>query len=426
MPAVFRTPISIFLAMLRHSLAVIALSLIISRGNCAHAENPSLLRWSEGALSIAIEENSALSATVSIGIGKGSLRAAFAVDNPSRLVFDLQGVQLRKGRALNVAAPALVQGLRLGVHEELIRLVIDCTGAVPPSFKVEGKTGRITIALKASQDTALLPPVESLLPTASSETTWPAVPSPSASPTAAPAITEIAQQPATTLSVLPPTEGSPLPSESVVEIPALVSPAVEATTLQSGSSLDASPSKPVAPAMETTPGSANISIPAIPTASPSPQATSTATPRPTKAARIPATPTTAPKVDHQPTPQVAAPPTVPTGTPAVPTGTPVIQGVSFEFLSAQRLPTIVVAASKRGEFKLSRADDRTFELLLPGYSLLTPQLALPQFPTDEFMGITFVKPEDTAQGVTIRIGVDHGTRVGAVWQDTRILITTRY
>lgn len=425
MPAAFHTPIAIFLAMLRHGLALIALTLIVNRGNLAHAENPSLLRWSEGELSIAIEDNSVLSATVTIGIGKGSLRAAFAVDNPSRLVFDLQGVRLRKGRALNVAAPALVQALRLGVHEELIRLVIDCTGNVPPSFKVEGKTGRITIELKASQDTVNLPPEESLLPTATSETTWPAVPSPSTSPTVAPAITEIAQQLTTTTPVLPPTEASPLPSESVAEIPALVSPAVEATTSQSSSSLDQTPAESVATPIDTTSSSASVIIPASPTASPTPQPTATATPRPTKAARILATHTAAPKVDHQPTPQVAAPPTVPTGTPAVPTGTPVIQGVSFELLSAQRLPTIVVAASKQGEFKLSRADDRTFELLLPGYSLLTPQLALPQFPTDEFMGITFVKPEDAAQGVKIRIGVDHGTRVGAVWQDARILITTR-
>jgi hypothetical protein len=81
--------------------------------------------------------------------------------------------------------------------------------------------------------------------------------------------------------------------------------------------------------------------------------------------------------------------------------------------------------SRRGEFKLSKSDERSFELVLPGYAVADERLLLPQFPTDEFMGITFVKPERSTQGVKVRIGVDRGSRLSAVWHDNQIYVTIK-
>ena len=103
----------------------------------------------------------------------------------------------------------------------------------------------------------------------------------------------------------------------------------------------------------------------------------------------------------------------------------IVQRVSFEIRAAEHIPTICLTASQRGEFKLARADDRSFELTLPGYALANASLALPQFPTDDFAGITFVQLRGSPEGVIARIGVDRGIRLGAVWSDNQILLTVR-
>ena len=115
----------------------------------AGAQPPTLLEWSEDGLGIVLDSNSSSEAQVTINIGDGSLRATFAVDNPSRIVLDLTKVSLKGSRSVKVPRPALIRGIRLGVHKDQVRVVLDCEGDRSPKFTVEGSTGAIKVTLRA-------------------------------------------------------------------------------------------------------------------------------------------------------------------------------------------------------------------------------------------------------------------------------------
>ena len=89
---------------------------------------------------------------------------------------------------------------------------------------------------------------------------------------------------------------------------------------------------------------------------------------------------------------------------------------------ADNKPVLRIALSSRSQFTLLKMDDRNYELNLPGFTLESPHLSLPQFPTDNFPGITFVSATSSAAGVRIKIGVDRGTRLGALMRGLDLMV----
>lgn len=413
--------------------ATCAVLVIIQSGQVA-AQDTTAPRLVTGGLQVSVDENSPAAATVQISIGTGELKAAFGIDSPGRVVIDLTGVALKNGKTLKLPAPALVSALRLGVHQDLVRVVIDCQGDTPPAFAVEGGKGTLTVRLSAdasvSSAASALAPTPSASQVASSHGAPPGPisviapknPSPeigsssSASselptPGVSSADNLVEPTPPVTEHTIPTTseESVPLPMMPAVTSPEAVATALELTTPMLPSTaapLIASPTSTpefTATAMATYTAVRAFTMPPTRTTQPTPKPRTTAAPTPT------ATP--------EQTPTLISPP--------IPSEGQVLQKISFELNPPGHTPAISIRVSQRGEFKLMKADDRAFDLVLPGYSLADERLALPQFPTDEFMGITFIQPERTSQGVRIRIGVDRGTRLTAVWRDNQIDITTR-
>ena len=103
-------------------------------------------------------------------------------------------------------------------------------------------------------------------------------------------------------------------------------------------------------------------------------------------------------------------------------GAAMLTGINFEYSSQDQSPTIKFAISKRGEYRFSKLDEKSYELSLPGYNLAKNHLALPQFPPQDFNGITFVRAGKKNDTIQIIIGIERGTRLSPISKDNEILI----
>jgi hypothetical protein len=145
---------------------------------------------------------------------------------------------------------------------------------------------------------------------------------------------------------------------------------------------------------------------------PTPTATPTASPTPAVAvATATATATAKPTVAARKTKQVF-----------LGSGSLLVTAVTFDYNQTDRGPVIRIKTSGRSEYKLSKRDERAFSLVLPNARLSTQSLTLPQFPPQEFVGITFVLPKANDSQVEISIGVERGIRVTAFAVDDEIWV----
>ena len=86
------------------------------------------------------------------------------------------------------------------------------------------------------------------------------------------------------------------------------------------------------------------------------------------------------------------------------------------------MPLVKLKLSFRSEYKLTRRDQKTFDLEIPNCGVSSEVLALPFFPPHDFVGFTFVQATPTAGGLRIAIGVDRGVRVASVVNENEIWI----
>ncbi len=144
---------------------------------------------------------------------------AFAVENPWRIVMDLDGIAVRKNITLNAKDNPLVKSVRLGAHSDKLRIVVDLVQEKAPVFSQsrEGDTFRIVIKsesadiLDVTAQSQLSPVPESPTPSPVSKSPIPSPlptnPPPSASPTQ-PEPSATATTTAATATAVPPTATS--------------------------------------------------------------------------------------------------------------------------------------------------------------------------------------------------------------------------
>lgn len=99
-----------------------------------------------------------------------------------------------------------------------------------------------------------------------------------------------------------------------------------------------------------------------------------------------------------------------------------ITSIAFDYNPVDKAPVIRVALSGRSEYKLSKRDERSFSLLLPDARLSNAGTGLPQFPPQDFNGLTFVLAAAKDNTVDISIGVERGIRVTAFVKDQEIWV----
>lgn len=199
-----------------------------------------------------------------------------------------------------------------------------------------------------------------------------------------------------------------IPQEKV--IPQATTPSSAAAIAPTKAVATAAPAATPSPLPSLTPTNQSNNEELIPELEP----TATATATPTQVAAVAtatATATAAPTQPARKTKQVF-----------LGSGSLLVTGVTFDHNQTDRGPVIRIKTSGRSEYKLSKRDERSFSLVLPNARLSTQSLTLPQFPPQEFVGITFVLAKANDSQVEISIGVERGIRVTAFAVDDEIWV----
>jgi len=101
-----------------------------------------------------------------------------------------------------------------------------------------------------------------------------------------------------------------------------------------------------------------------------------------------------------------------------------LEDIIFYYGKGDGTPTLKLRLSKRPKYKLVKKDAKYYHLTIPRCSLMWDHLKLPQFPPHDFKGFSMVMAERLGRDVKITIGVDRGTRITALANETEILIKT--
>ncbi len=320
----------------------------------------------------------------------------FGVPDPGRIVIDFPNGKAAKNAELSFKGSNSLKGLRLGRHADKVRIVVDLPEGLEPRFESSWKGSALTITLGRGELIAAPPPADQ----------------PQEAPPAP--VTELqarrVAEPPTQKPTPQATPATPAPTPKVTAQP------TRAATPTGTPWPTATPT--TAPTPKTTPTARPSPSPSAPQKqTPSPTATPSATPteQPTPATPAP-TPEPSARATEAPTPPVAAVSTVQSN------ASRVLSGIQFDYAEAARLPLVKIKLSFRSEYKLTRRDQKTFDLEIPNCGISTDALALPYFPPHDFVGFTFVKVERSGNGVKVALGVDRGVRIASVVNENEIWI----
>lgn len=296
--------------------------------------------------------------SIQVPTAAGIQLQAFILQNPARLVADISGIRRKLRPESKNISLSPLSSVRLGVHPDKARLVFDFN------------TDSITMAEERS-GLAVNLKVEFANQTEQSET-------PAAQATEAPTLTRPTQTPTARPSIVATEAPSPLPTNTP-------SPSPKATL---------APTQTPVPTKQAT-------IEPSPTASATPtQVPSTATPRATFTPSIVSKAAT----DSSPISGIS------------------VSALQFDYADADRAPILRITLSSKVEFKLSKKDDKTFKVLINNCRLSSRHLALPIFPPQEFVGLTFSMAQQIGDDVEITIGVERGIKVSALPRDNQIWV----
>ena len=321
----------------------------------------NLLTFNEGGLSLSIKSQPGGGISLHADCASMTSASAFSLSGPERVVIDLQGPKLKANKQLSLRKNALARSLRIGVHENHLRLVLDLQADAMPALSSRGGQGSFDLELKGEGEIAAKPTIE--LPASHtgapvSTQAAPADPSPTKAPTAQPSSTPKPKATATATSTATPTK-TPRPRAS-----------------------------------------ATVSAP--------PRATETAAPPAALPTEAPVTPETeAASVSELP--------------PSGDSVAQVLKGITFDYISAaERTPVVRIVLTRQTPFRLIRKDDRGFELNIPECNITSPALGLPQFPPQDFAGFTFLDAKKQGDEVVIAVDVDRGIKIASLPHDNEI------
>lgn len=115
--------------------------------------------------------------------------SAFVMENPSRIVLDIQNVQNLSGKSSIAVNDRNVTQIRIGQHDDILRLVVDLTEDSDYTVDSDGASIVLTVSLKETAETPSASSKPSITPSnpAGEETTEPSeTPTQSPNPTALP------------------------------------------------------------------------------------------------------------------------------------------------------------------------------------------------------------------------------------------------
>ena len=292
---------------------------------------------------------------------------AFTVSDPGRIVIDLPSSALKRGKNIPPTGLTRVSLIRIGVHPDKVRIVLDLTSSELPSLNLAKGDKRLDIT--ASWNTSPSPTATQASPhQTGTETQVPPVLSPSPTGT------------------LAPTASSPTgaPTSSPVIEPSMVSTATpsEAPTR----TLTAKPTFTRTPTPVTTPTSTPTQLPTL-------------------------TPTF---------PPIESPPL----SGAAPMARRSVSGLHFEYAEPDHSPFIRISLSEKSEYRFVKEKDKSYKITISRCALGVPSLALPQFPPNDFTGFTWVQVKENDGDIDVMVGVDDNTRVSAIPKDSDIIVKT--
>lgn len=311
---------------------------------------------------------------VTVNFPPGSELFTFSLDNPTRVVIDAKRLDLPPTwSTLKTVSDEVVTHIRVAAHPGKVRLVLQISPnvrnvstsvheqVVTVSAPGTPLTAQEQITGEATSGDGSVPEEGDIPPSTASPGSTIAIPTP------APIIpTDLAHthQPSQTTTI------EPLPSLSSTPFPAL----------------------------SETSGSARF------------EPTSTATPP----LRPP--PLDTPREADAPQPSRLIPearesePTLPT---AESNDQRILEKIDFETIEGEHLIAFRLSQTAPA-FELSRRDGRTFVLSIPHTGIATLGLALPQYPPQQFAGITFVHAQGGEPKLVATIGVERGVKLTAV------------
>ncbi|MCO6431196.1 MAG: AMIN domain-containing protein [Deltaproteobacteria bacterium] len=350
---------------------------------------PLPVKVEDGVSTIEITENpltNELSVTVTSPKITGS--ASFVVENPTRIVGDIEGMKSTRNRTIKIdsgsLASARIRAVRVGAHDDKSRVVVDVIGSAIPRFTWSQSEGTATLKVSLSETQASVP---ALLTPSAPDTT-------SAAPTESPAVISAKRTPTS-----PPATPTSRIEEAVDDMPVIeeLIPKVPNPT----------PTHTTAPTFTATPAPSPTSV-KTPTAANTPTATSGSPDIPVSPAAMAVATLNSAKLSGK----------------VAPKGQQEVVALEFGYSGRTVLqPTIKIRLAKKTRFGLQKLDDRMYRLVIPDCRLLRPPLKLPQFPPQDFLGFNMVLMEETSEGVEAKIAVERNARITAAPAGDSIWIT---
>ncbi len=332
----------------------------------AYAQTNSLLSNTASPAFDITEEFSADGAKLKLRLLEQTKAKTWHLHHPERVVIDLPPSSGLKNKAFKDFSSTLLLAVRLGIHPDKTRLVLDLQGSK-------------TTTIQSKQDERDLI-IEVLFP-------YSIVPIPTATSSAA--------------------EQTSAPKEPavVVTMPQVTPTAMPEVTAAGTDT--AAPLLQETPSVSPTATCTETPTAAPPTATATPHPTATRTPRPTATATALPTATGTAQPDSS----------------ALPVTTAVqVKKFEYEYEGNDRSPLIRIRLDTKTAFKLSKTADKLYSLSVPTGTFASPGLRLPQFPPRDFAGFTYLQGANQRGGIEVIIGVERGVRITATAQEQDILV----
>ncbi len=364
------------------------------------------------------ESSTGLGVTVSApNITPGNTKV-FALENPARLVIDLPKVSIKgdKERAVDHSA---VHALRIGVHPDKTRIVIDLSGEKKPSFSVNAGKGKVSVAFEVSGYTTT---------NLASKT----------EKKAEAKDTKVTSEPAAAEEVASKKEEKPAPVVDDDFDDSQMEPAFEEkpATKTEEKSEKAAPKAPVilAKGAATAAKSENKEDPAAreeallkadharvsekSKAGSKTEELETIEPEEQKAVSKEeelASDLTAGETEDAASGTKVAKGEAPTNPASTgggkAAGSIEVTGIYYKSINAGKDAAVVISSDALKDYSLTSPNSGLYELLISKAHLSGPYLGLPQFPPDTFEGLEMVTAEQSGENVIIRIYVDDDAKL---------------
>ncbi len=364
-------------------LLALALSLVVS--GTTFSEERRLGSHEGMELTLVSSANTDDSSSIKFTIPKNSSPQIFKLENPDRLVMDIPGLKLRNNKTLTLAANEPLKAVRIGVHPDRVRVVFDLKAGQIPEYTVspDGRRVSLTFGKSPSDASAMM---ASLNQNSSK-----------------------AKNSGQNVNSVISSALQNLPKETVVAkktIPVPVPAKIEQPSKKSDSSVSNTDPEEVFPLSPSSPAKIHASEGADEHSVKGRLADKTL-------------------VESPDMPKVSAPVAAalnPSSLQSPLSGGLKVSAIGFERDKNSQIPMIKISMTQRTPYTLTRTGQRAYRLTIPGATFAEEHLTLPQFPPQDFKGVTLVNPEKGNGQVEFFIGVDRDTKLASFSNDNEIWI----